>query len=123
LKETMTVLIAQKEKIVRRVREDIAPLNGVTPEHLKVCIGRLRLRPGLRAVLSAMADHYPNIRPSVKTLAASAGITERPTHTNLRVLESMGYIKTLPRERRKGGPGNTVQYLMDAKRVLVEGQY
>jgi hypothetical protein len=70
-----------------------------------------------RAVLRALADHYPNIWPSVETLAHEAGFGTTATRKYLRELEIVDkFIK--PIGARKGGRNVTEQYVIDVKAIF-----
>jgi hypothetical protein len=80
-----------------------------------------------KAVMRALADRYPNIFPSVETLAHDAGYGPTQTRYALRDLESAGFIQPLPDPNgrtRVGGARNTVQYVIDVQNIkcLVEAQ-
>ena len=53
---------------------------------------KVHLGKGRKAVLRAMADHYPNIFPSMGVLGAEAGIGERQARRNVNQLERMGVV-------------------------------
>jgi len=104
------MIIRPGSKRVRRVninRED-----GMNSYKLSKMVATLRRIKGIaKAVLRALADRYPNIWPSVKSIAAEAGFSPTATRVRLRLLEGEGYISSLGDKR--GGTKNTEQYVIN----------
>jgi hypothetical protein len=69
----------------------------------------------IRAVLRVLADHYPNVYPSVKVIAKETGLGETQTKKALRALEADGYISDI--SGKKGGQHNSVQYILDVAKI------
>ena len=66
------------------------------------------LGPYERAVLTQIVEHQPNARPSVRRIAARAGISERRAQYALRQIELAGVIRV----KRGGGRGNPSAYYL-----------
>ena len=73
-----------------------------------------------KAVLRALADHYPNIWPSVGTIAQKAGLHERQTQKALVDLEKDGYIRAV--SSKKGGSASSVQYELNVNQIRVQAE-
>jgi hypothetical protein len=71
-----------------------------------------------KAILRVLADHYPNIWPSVATIASEAGLHDRQTQKGLSDLEKDGYIRAV--SNKKGGSDNSVQYELNAGQIRVQ---
>lgn len=70
----------------------------------------------IKTVLRVLADHYPNVWPSVKTIAEKSGYGETQTKKALRALEGDGYIRDI--SGKKGGIHNSVQYVLDVQKIV-----
>jgi hypothetical protein len=71
-----------------------------------------------RAVLRALADHYPNIWPSVALLGKEAGYCRSSTAQALRNLEKRKLIALKDGSSRKGGR-QTATYIIDIAAVML----
>jgi len=97
-------------------REIIERSDGLHSYKLSKMVADLRgVRGSYKAVLRAMADRYPNIWMSVRSLAEEAGFGETETRNALRLWEHLQIINA--RGDKRGGRGNTEQYLFDVERL------
>jgi len=69
-----------------------------------------------KGVLRVLADYYPNVWPSVATIAKQAGLGERQTQKALTALEVEGYIAAL--SSKKGGRSGTTQYRINIEQIV-----
>jgi hypothetical protein len=97
-------------------REIIERADGLHSYKLSKMVADLRgVRGSYKAVLRAMADRYPNIWMSVRSLAEEAGFGETETRNALRLWEHLQIVNA--RGDKRGGRGNTEQYLFDVERL------
>lgn len=66
-----------------------------------------------RAILRALADHYPNIWPSVKNVGAATGYSRSHTAAALRRLEKHFKLITVKNRFRKDGSQQPSEYVID----------
>lgn len=97
-------------------RKQIERAEGVTSFNLSKKVGQIRgMKPSRRTVLRALADRYPNIWPSIRTIAADTGLGPSTVRYSLRELEQANIIRA--RGKKKGGRGYSEQYVIDVARV------
>jgi hypothetical protein len=103
-------------KLIAELRADWFKRDGdVRPSRRKVSI---RI---IKAVLRALADYYPNIFPSVNTIAEHAGVGSSTARNALRELETQGWIAERIAEGRKpkaGGRGAGTHYDLSVSKVV-----
>src|SRR5438874_1979300 len=103
LPESAPTAQAFSESIERKTtpRVNVPRLEEMTSFKLSKLVTSIPLAGIKRAVLRALADHYPNVWPSVATLAQEAGFGTTATRKYLRELEADGFIRSVG--SRKGG--------------------
>jgi hypothetical protein len=102
-------------------RDKVTRIDGISAYYLSHQVTRLRCLRGVeKNVLRCLCDHYPNVWPSVETLAGESGWCERSVRKALRKLEADGWI--CPIYSRRGGTGNSGQYLINAEKILDTAQ-
>lgn len=74
-----------------------------------------------KTILRVLADHYPNIWPSVGTIAQKAGLHDRQTQKGLGDLEKDGYIRAV--SSKKGGSASSVQYELNVNQIRVQAEW
>jgi len=89
---------------------------GITGFSLSRAIAQLEEIDGVdKAVLRALADHYPNIFPSIGTLVVESGWCERAVREALGRLIRTGLIR--PSGNRRGGRAKSEQYIIDTAKI------
>jgi hypothetical protein len=71
-----------------------------------------------KTVLRVLADHYPNIWPSVKLIANLGSLSIRQTQKAIRDLERDGYIRAIT--SKAGGDNSSVQYEINVNQIRVQ---
>jgi DNA-binding MarR family transcriptional regulator len=90
--------------------------HGVNSFSLSKVVAQLRCMSGpAKAILRALADRYPNIWPSVHTIARDAGYSATTARKYLRRFEAEGLISAMGGKR--GGRRNTEQYVIHVERI------
>jgi hypothetical protein len=99
----------------------IRPLAGLTGYALSQLVAQLEAVDGVdKAVLRALADHYPNIWPDVDpTLGTESGWSARTVRESMRRLEASNWINGVrPLEDRLGGQGQSEQYVINDRKII-----
>jgi hypothetical protein len=98
---------------------DAAP--GVTGYQLSRAVASIPEIKGVaKAVLRALADHYPNIWPSMETIARESGYGERVARMTVKRLAREGWVRVVGDAR--GGRAISNQYVLDERKILDAGQ-
>ncbi len=100
---------------MRHVR--VEPQDGVTSYALSRRVAILEIKGVRKAVLRVLADHYPNIWPSIGTIAFEAGFGTTAVRKALRELELDGYIS--PIGDRRGGCRGSEQYRIHVEAITM----
>ncbi len=91
--------------------------DGITSYKLSRIVAELKSLRGIKKpVLRALADHYPNVFPSVVTIAMQAGFGTTKTREALRALEAEGFISAL--SAKVGGREKPTQYVLSVSKIL-----
>jgi hypothetical protein len=100
---------------VRRITVLAAP--GVTGYWLSRAVAATPEIEGVaKAVLRALADHYPNVWPSVGTIAAESGWGDTATKDAISLLVRDGWMA--PVGTRRGGRNNSEQYIISVQKIV-----
>jgi hypothetical protein len=95
----------------------VAAAPGVTGYQLSRAVARVVEIKGLvKAVLRALADHYPNVWPSMETIARESGCCERIARMAVRTLARDGWIRVVG--DRRGGRNISNQYVLNERKIL-----
>ncbi|MGA8408571.1 MAG: hypothetical protein WB680_15455 [Candidatus Acidiferrales bacterium] len=100
---------------MRRITVLAAP--GVTGYWLSRAVAAIPEIEGVaKAVLRALADHYPNVWPSVGTIAAESGWGDTATKDAISLLVRDGWMA--PVGTRRGGRNNSEQYIISVQKIV-----
>ena len=98
-------------------RVAVQRVEGMTSYKLSRIVAELESVRGVKKpVLRVLADHYPNIFPSMETIAMQAGFGTTQTRAALRVLEASGFIS--PLSAKQGGRQKGTQYALNVGKIL-----
>lgn len=97
-------------------RKQIERAEGVTSFNLSKQVSQISgMKPTRKTVLRALADRYPNIWPSIRTISDNTGLGTTAVRESLRDLEEAKIISA--RGKKKGGRGFSEQYVIDVARI------
>jgi len=101
-------------------RQHIERFSDMTSYKLSRRVALLEIKGIKKAVLRVLADHYPNVWPSIDTIASQAGFGTTATRTAVRELERDAYIA--PCGHKHGGRCGSEQYVINVELILAKSE-
>jgi len=101
-------------------RKHIERFGEMTSYKLSRRVALLEMKGIRKAVLRVLADHYPNVWPSIDTIASQAGFGTTATRMAVRELERDAYIA--PCGHKLGGRCGSEQYVINVELILAESE-